>query len=249
MGTLYLTTRALPGADALSRAARARRWRVHDLKQRGTSAVHDPAEPVAFYGSSTRESLEHARKLNLHLVSPPLDLLARLPCRFTLRQVRFITWTDLVGWNERLFAKPADPVDKCFDVGIYARRADIRVVRPIPADTPVLLSEPVEWLAEYRCFVAEGRVVATSPYLSFGHALAHHPGTGAQVPAPVLDLAADLAVNCDLPRAFVIDIGLIEDRGWAVVEFNPAWCSGILSADPDRVLDVLGRACQPTSRR
>lgn len=207
MGTLYLTTRALPGADALTGTARARRWQVHDLKQRGISAVHDPAEPVAFYGSSTTESLDYARKLNLHLASPPLDLLAQLPYRFTLRHVRFTTWSHLAGWDERLFAKPADPLDKCFDAGIYARRADIRVVRPIPADTPVLLSEPVEWLAEYRCFAADGKVVATSPYLSFGHALAHHPGTGAQVPASVLDLCTDLAATCELPRALVIDIG------------------------------------------
>lgn len=244
MGTLYLTTRALPGTDALAPAARSRQWRVHELKQWGTTAVHHPAEPVAFYGSSTRESLKHARKLNLRLVSPPLDLLARLPYRFTLRRVRFTTWSDLIDWNEPLFAKPADPVDKCFDAGIYPRRADIRLVRPVPADTPVLLSEPVEWLAEYRCFIADGRVIATSPYLSFGHALSHHPGTGSQVPAPVLDVCAALATNCDLPRALVIDLGLIEDRGWAVVEFNPAWCSGILSADPDRVLDVLSRACE-----
>jgi hypothetical protein len=40
-----------------------------------------------------------------------------------------------------------------------------------------------------------------------------------------------------------MDVGLIEDRGWAVVEFNPAWCSGLLGADPRRVLAVLRRAC------
>lgn len=113
----------------------------------------------------------------------------------------------------------------------------------------MLLSEPVEWPAEYRCFVADGRVVATSPYLSFGHALAHHPGAAGQIPTPVLGLCADLAENCDLPRALVIDVGLIEDRGWAVVEFNPAWCSGILSAEPDRVLDVPTRACESVPHR
>jgi hypothetical protein len=115
-----------------------------------------------FYGSSTNESLERARTMSLRLISPPLDLLARLPYRFTLRPIRFSTWSQLSGWNERLFAKPADPLDKCFDAGVYTRRADIRATRPIPADTPVLVSEPVEWLAEYRCFVADGRVVATS---------------------------------------------------------------------------------------
>ena len=29
-------------------------------------------------------------------------------------------------------------------------------------------SEPVEWSAEYRCFIKEGEVAAWSPYISFG---------------------------------------------------------------------------------
>ena len=44
--------------------------------------------------------------------------------------------------------------------------------------------------------------------------------------------------------AFVVDVGLVEGRGWAVVEFNPAWCSGLLGADPAAVLGVLERACR-----
>jgi hypothetical protein len=47
-----------------------------------------------------------------------------------------------------------------------------------------------------------------------------------------------------LPPAFVVDVGLVEGRGWAVVEFNPAWCSGLLGADPAAVLGVLERACR-----
>ncbi len=46
------------------------------------------------------------------------------------------------------------------------------------------------------------------------------------------------------PPAFVMDIGLIDDHSWAVVEFNPVWCSGVLGADPRKVLAVLERACQ-----
>jgi hypothetical protein len=41
-----------------------------------------------------------------------------------------------------------------------------------------------------------------------------------------------------------MDIGLIDDRGWGVVEFNPVWCSGVLGADPRKVLVALERACQ-----
>jgi len=47
-----------------------------------------------------------------------------------------------------------------------------------------------------------------------------------------------------LPPAFVVDVGLVEGLGWAVVEFNPAWCSGLLGADPAAVLGVLERACR-----
>src|SRR5580700_5163956 len=45
-----------------------------------------------------------------------------------------------------------------------------------------------------------------------------------------------------LPPAFVVDIGVLEDGRWAVVEFNPAWCSGILGADVEGVPRVIERA-------
>ena len=51
-----------------------------------------------------------------------------------------------------------------------------------------------------------------------------------------------------LPPAFVVDVGLIEYRGWAVVEFNPAWCAGLLAADPRAILPILIRATQSAER-
>jgi hypothetical protein len=53
------------------------------------------------------------------------------------------------------------------------------------------------------------------------------------------------AVNC--PPAFVLDVGIIDGRGWAVVEFNECWASGIYACDPHRVLDTLLRACVPSN--
>jgi hypothetical protein len=47
-----------------------------------------------------------------------------------------------------------------------------------------------------------------------------------------------------LPPAFVVDVGLVADRGWAIVEFNPAWCSGLLVADLAAVLGVQKSACR-----
>ncbi len=42
-----------------------------------------------------------------------------------------------------------------------------------------------------------------------------------------------------LSRTAVLDIGVIADRGWAVVEQNAAWGSGIYGCDPEQVLEVL----------
>ena len=40
----------------------------------------------------------------------------------------------------------------------------------------------------------------------------------------------------------MIDVGRIEGRGWAVIEANPAYGSGIYGCDPQKVLEVVNRA-------
>jgi hypothetical protein len=41
----------------------------------------------------------------------------------------------------------------------------------------------------------------------------------------------------------VLDVGVIGERGWAVIETNAAWGSGIYGCDPKAVLQVIRRAC------
>jgi hypothetical protein len=171
-----------------------------------------------------------------------------LPLAFRQRAVEFCRFSDLQKLNKPTFIKPADALNKVFDAGIYANVRDIRAPKGIDARTPVLLAEPVEWLAEYRCWVLEGKVVVSSPYLTFGRPNWRPHGQGGEKATEsktVLALAERLLSQTKglLPPAFVVDVGLIEDRGWAVVEFNPVWCSGLLGADPMRVLAALLRAC------
>lgn len=47
-----------------------------------------------------------------------------------------------------------------------------------------------------------------------------------------------------LPRAAVIDVGRIAGRGWAIVEQNGAWGSGLYGCDPEQVLHVLRHAAE-----
>ena len=107
----------------------------------------------------------------------------------------------------------------------------------------MLVAEAVEWTSEFRCFVCEGRVEAWSPYLSFGRPV-WKPGSAGTMPGSLAAFCERLGdrMRAALPPAFVVDVGVLEDGRWAVVEFNPAWCSGILGADVEGVLRVVERA-------
>jgi hypothetical protein len=55
--------------------------------------------------------------------------------------------------------------------------------------------------------------------------------------------------DVEVPPAFVLDVGLIDGRGWAVVEANECFASGIYHCDPVKVLYALRQACIPAEPR
>ena len=249
MSTLVLSTWSLPGSKALAEAAKQLGWRVYAFDDNPQAK---PRGKVVFYGG-TDQALAIATRFHLALLEPPFDLLAQLPVEFRRRTVEFVRFADISRLKARTFAKPADPLNKCFDPGIYGSVHEIRAPKGVNAHSPVLLAEPVEWSAEFRCFIKDGEVFAWSPYISFGRPVwkPFAPGTLAtEIPANLLLFCRRLFSQSGLlfPPAFVMDVGLIDNRGWAVVEFNPAWCSGILGADPRKVLYVLERASQDQCR-
>jgi hypothetical protein len=249
MPTLVLSTWSLPAARSLADAARGAGWAAYafdedpNLKARGR---------VVFYGG-TDLALAVASRFHLALLEPHFDLLAKLPVEFRRRAVEYARFADLDRLKAASFVKPAVALNKAFDAGIYTTARDIRAPKGVDAQTPVLLAEPVEWSAEYRCFIKEGELAAWSPYLSFGRPVWKPYGQGAlqaETPVNLSSFCKRLFAQSGVlfPPAFVMDVGLIDDRGWAVVEFNPAWCSGVLGADPRNVLVVLDRACQDERR-
>jgi hypothetical protein len=249
MPTLVLSTWSLPASRSLAHAAQGVGWAVCTFDESPKVKARDK---VVFYGG-TDLALAVASQFHVALLEPPFDLLAKLPVEFRRRAVEYARFGDLDRLKTPTFVKPADALNKSFDAGIYATAGEIRVAKGIDPQAPVLLAEPVEWSAEYRCFIREGELAAWSPYLSFGRPVWKPFGQRtlpAQTPANLLSFCKRLFSPSRVlfPPAFVMDVGLIDDRGWAVVEFNPAWCSGILGADPKNVLVVLDRACQDERR-
>ena len=242
MPTLVLSTWSLPASQALADAARVARWGTCAFDEMANAKIRGK---VVFYGGTDRALAVASR---FHLA-----LLAKLPLEFRQRAVEYGRFGDLGRLKGPTFVKPADALNKTFDAGIYANAREIRTSKRVKSSSPVLLAEPVEWSAEYRCFILEGEVAAWSPYISFGRPVwkPFAQGTLAgQTPQNVQLFCGRLfsRSGVSFPPAFVVDVGLIDERGWAVVEFNPAWCSGVLGADPRKVLTVIDRACQDERR-
>ncbi|MEU9080076.1 ATP-grasp domain-containing protein [Kitasatospora sp. NPDC048538] len=206
------------------------------------------------------------RELDLALLEPPADWLARLPHALTGRQVACTTLAEARRLRRRAFVKP--PADKLFAARVYPDGGALPGPELLDGDTPVLVSEVVRFRSEYRLFVLDGTVRAASRYAVDGDLSVAPLGTtndsgangsgAADAEVDAAEAADALAFTAEvlaasgpgaaLPSAVVVDVGLTDDGRWAVVEANAAWASGGYAADPEGVLDVVLRAGGPAAR-
>jgi len=249
MKTLVLPPRYTPDSIALASAAAAHGWSVERL-----GSWRPPAwlagEDVVLYGEPLFAAVV-AEPLGLALLGPPPDWLAHLPEELRQREVRYTTLGEARRLDRPTFVKPAE--DKCFSAKVYQAGTELPTIDVLPETTPVLTAEPVEWSVEWRCFVREGEAVTSSPYLRDG-TLAQAPDGSWPAPATERNQALEFAAHVlghpevALPPAVVLDVGNVRGKGWAVVEANAGWGSGIYGCEPASVLRVVERACVQRSR-
>ena len=239
MPTLLLSPRYSDDSIKLRRAAIALGWDVMRLASWRCPEDFDPEEPVLFAEPLFNQAV--AEQLGLALIEPPEDFIITLPGEYVGRRVSLATASEARRLPGPVFLKP--PNRKTFPARVYSGGGELP---EMPGDDPILASEPVEWVAEFRFFVRDRRVHAWSPYWLHG-ALARkedewvvEPETATATRGLVDRLLADPGVN--LPAALVIDAGVIRGIGPAVVEANEASGAGIYGCDPRDVLDVLRAA-------
>lgn len=235
--TLVLTPRHTDDSQALWRVAVTRGWGVHRLRSwridNDARALTDPFLYVeALFGPTL------AQDLGVRLLDPAEDWLCRLPRVFRRREVRLTTLAEARQLSSEAFIKP--PNDKSFPAAVYSPRELPSTFDPSMA---VLISDPVVFESEFRCFVLDREVrtfslYARQGYLALGEAWSQHEAE--QLRSFVSELLADEDV--DLPRACVLDCGPIAGRGWAAVELNAAWGAGIYGCEPEEVIDVVRAA-------
>ncbi|MEV6977332.1 ATP-grasp domain-containing protein [Kitasatospora sp. NPDC093806] len=200
--------------------------------------------PVHWYGGPLAAA-RIADRLGLALLEPADDWLPGLPEEFTGRRIELTTLAEAWTLRRPAFVKP--PADKSLPPAVYADGSRLpRTGERLGPDTPVLVSDPVTFGAEYRLFVLDGAVRTGSRYARFGR-LDPGPVTTEAVAFANRLLAA---VGPSLPSAVALDVGTLLDpydpaERWAVVEANLPWFAHCYAADPGRVLDVVLRAAGP----
>ncbi len=200
------------------------------------------AADVAIYGEPLLAT-HIAQTLGLELLGPANDWLPKIPECWRRRSVQLATITEARDCSESRFIKSAG--GKEFDARIYESGKDLPRGQMIPDSLPVLIQDVVHWDVEYRCFISERTVKTASAYWRHGKEARDENKiwSDAELPEAIEFCSAFLRdSNVQAPRACVIDVGIIRDRGWAVIECNAAWSSGIYGCDGAAVLPVLRQA-------
>lgn len=235
MNTLILSPRYTSDTQALWQAVVKRDdWTVHRAYR---YEVPWDIENPCVYGEMQFCDII-ATKLGLNLLEPPDHFLESLPEKFTKRKVELRAHSSLWQVKERKFIKPAN--DKVFVAGVYEKGEHVPR-RYIDPSCPVIVSDVVEFEVEYRCYLLDREVKTLSCYEWPGALHQENPDHRQEV----LAFMADLLEEDDLclPSACVVDVGLIPEEGWAVIEANQAYASGIYhEADAEALLPIIARA-------
>jgi len=243
MTTLLLSSRQTGDAQSLWRAAIQRKWQVARARGLTIPEIDDPE--IVIYVEALFAP-EIAKRLGRELLDPAEDWLVKLPASLTRRQINMATLGEARRHTEAAFIKP--PNDKSFTAQVYETGAELS--RDFDDNMPVLISMPVEWETEFRCFCLDGQVVTHSPYVRGGELARFSDYAMSKMESDNAISTAEKALgyaDLGLPRAVVVDVGKIKGEGWAVVEANGAWGAGIYGCDPGLVLDVI-RHCTTSSQ-
>lgn len=236
--TLLISWRNTEDNQLIWRAAIQRGWSVERI--RGVRPPEIDGEPFVVYLESLFAP-HIAKQLGLSLLTPSESWIPELPEEYRRREVSIATLGEISKSKFPLFLKP--PNEKLFPAAVY-NNADKLLLEYRP-ETTVLAATPVEWAGEFRCFCLDGHVCALSPYLRYGELCQSDQFAASTAELSSVREFAEQVFHDSrvvLPRAVVLDVGTIVGRGWAVVEANPAWGSGLYGCSPDEALNVIEQA-------
>ena len=242
MPSLICSSRYTVDSQILRKTAQSLGWETLRLDGNTIPDWFDPpdAEIALFY--TAPHAFDIAKQLGRTLVGCNPDWTVNLPSKFLNRELRQTTLKDALRIAEPRFVKHS--VSKAFPAAVYTADKLATETTKIHRDSLVHIGEPVEFESEFRCFISRQLVNTISPYVYDGQIVSDYESFPTVPRAELNDVRsfAESVVNhpnVSSPDSFVLDVGIIRNRGWAVVESNECWASGIYACDPVRVLETL----------
>lgn len=257
-GVLLLAAQPTSTARLLAEAAERRGFEVRYLT--GPGDLDGLAGRQVYWYGGPLAAERAVSALRIGLLEPEDGFLSYLDRRLAGRRIESATLSQAWELTAPAFVKP--PSDKSFPAAVYSDGAGVPRVRVssdggepgddvLAPDTPVLISQVVNLVAEYRLFLLDDQIAAASRYAVHGR-LDPAPLEGDPREREVRAFARTVISfeRFYLPSAVVVDVGLARDPAtgrerWVVVEANMAWFANCYAADPDRVLDVVLRSAGP----
>jgi len=234
--TVLLSQRFSSDSQSIWSAATKKGWPVHRAIR---YAAPDPLPELRFAYGEVNFCDIMADRADLGLLDPPDDWLASLPYDLLKRNVVAITAKYVPGFDHKAFYKPAN--DKVFSAGVYECGRDVPL-KYVDPDCPCYYSEVVSFDVEYRFWFLDGNLLTGDFYRMVGDWDESTVGLAAQL------FAKHVMNNHShkLPSAVVLDVGHIENEGWAVIEVNQCHASGIYgNTDVNGVMECCLRSAGP----
>lgn len=228
-------------AQILATTAKKKGWRVCEWNK-GKSISFSNID--AYYGEAklTGDLLE---KKKFTLKEPRWDFLCHISQYFLKRKLSYFSLQKAQRWKKSAFIKSANPYNKCFDSGVYRRGIDLKVRQSnVGKNLPVIVSEVVSWLEEYRCFIHQGKIIDIVGYFNRGRMFQQRDGRWKCSKQQLNNINKFVQKFCQshvkiCPETFVLDVGYIEKKGLAIVEANPIYCCALYGAKPENILPLL----------
>jgi hypothetical protein len=173
---------------------------------------------------------------NIGVVRASIRLLGKVPPEpidypeclksFLHRKVQKTTWgeafqmlgkeDEVKGYPNPLFVKPQE--QKVWTGCVIRRFKDLIKIGEIPPNFPVLVSEPITFVSEYRAYVVSQRGII---------GLHHYNGDPWIVPdrRVVYDMLHSMRMNEDI-AAYSLDVGITNKGETVLVEVNDAYALG-----------------------
>lgn len=154
---------------------------------------------------------------------------------FYSRKINKTKFSDIKVNDLPIFVKPADDV-KLFTGFVLEKSSTLRDINmyypDVNPDTPVYISEPIEIVSEYRCFVHKNKLVG----------IKHYDGDFTKFPDVFTIQSMMQKFYDESPVSYTLDVGLIRDGNrfkTILVEVNDFWAIGGYGLDGKTYVRML----------